>query len=101
MYENGRRISRYHDKCKHKREVKNRFAKQWRYGSYSGMDYPEFCASLTEEDLNHFYGPVNHIPCALQYWRTYYLTGPRQYAKSATNSVIRQHWREKLNSFYL
>lgn len=100
MYENGRKVSRYHGKCRHKDEIKNRFAKRWYYGTYSGMNYPEYCASLTEDELNYSYGPVRHIPSALQYWRTFYLTGPRQYAKNVTNSVIRRHWREKINSFY-
>ena len=100
MYENGRKVSRYHRQRKHKQRVKDHFASQYRYGAYTGMTYPEFCASLTDEELEYSYGPVRPIPNAIQYWRVFYLTGPRQYAKDATNSVIRAHWREKLNDFY-
>ena len=33
-----------------------------------------------------------------EYWKEFYLTGPRQYAKSCTNGVIRARYRDLLRS---
>lgn len=36
-----------------------------------------------------------------EYWKEFYLTGPRKYAKSCTNDVIRAKYRDLLNSLNL
>lgn len=97
MYENGRKVSRYHQMRKHKRDLKNRFLNN-HYGHHQGQSYADYLAHLDEDDLNYHYGG-NMLPCCLQYWSHYYLTERRQYAKKATSRAIRNYWRNELANF--
>ena len=96
MYENGKRVNGYKRKRIHKRKMKQRHADNWFYGSGSKtMSWPEFKAYAEAQMADPIYGEFrSHI---LDYWKTSYLTGPRQYAKRETARRSRQQFREAVN----
>lgn len=71
--------NRYTNKCKHKAIQKRRHFRWWGYyetEGYKGQELP---------------GYTN------KYWKDFYLSGSRQYAKEETNAKIRSFFRNKLN----
>ena len=84
MYENGKRLNRYARMMLHKRNMKKRYAKQWAYGSGS-TDWN----TLVIQFRNSHPGTDCLQP---NYWKDFYLSGSRQYAKGATNWKLRAKW---------
>ena len=91
MYENGKRVNGYQKKRTHKRKMKQRYMNSWYYGTGTGreMSWPEFKAYAEKH-----YPDSDYV---LDYWRTYYLSGRRQYAKRETARRARQQFREMIN----
>ena len=87
MYENGRRINGYQKKRLHKRKVKKAYAKTycWGSGEYS---WSMMVAKYRDEPRDRWGHP-------LDYWKDYSLTGPRRYAKSQTNNVLRREFKNQ------
>lgn len=101
MYENGRRLNRHSCKRRHIDEQKKRFLRNPFMGNAAGMTYEQYLATRDNSDWDWRFGcHIDKAYCE-QYWRACYLSGPREYAKSETNSVLRSHWRKKLNDFML
>ena len=87
MYENGRKLNRHARKRKHKQTMRERYAKK--YCLLSGQ-YDWNTLEITFKD--HIpYKFEHHHP--LDYWREYYVSGARRYAKDETNNKIRSDWR--------
>ena len=95
MYENGRRLNHYSRKRKHIDKQKQKFLKN-PFMNPAGT-YEQYLATADEHD-RRVWG-CRDIPYCEQYWRFAYVTGPRQYAKDATNRVIRAYARMKLDEF--
>ena len=73
--------NRYTNKHKHKNTLKR---KHWRWwGYYETKKYEQ--ENFSDYDR--------------KYWKEFYLSGPRQYAKSETNAKIRSFFRNKLNGY--
>lgn len=86
-----RRINRHAQMRKHKRKLKQKYG----YGLYEGY---KTNLKLHEDECRERWGDMrNARNGGYQYWQSYYLTGPRQYAKSCTNRVIRAMFRDMLN----
>lgn len=98
MYENGRRLNRHSRKRKHIDKQKQRFLYNPFMGNATGMTYEQYLATRDEDDMNHIFC-CRDIPYCEQYWRHAYVTGRRQFAKDATNGIIRAYARMKLNEF--
>lgn len=81
MYENGKRVNGYHRKMLHKRAMKDKYVKTWFYGHISGLSWEEFLKYIRSRD---WYSEDD-----LHYWRTFYLSGCRSYAKYCTARKIR------------
>lgn len=87
MKQNGIAVRGYLRKRAGKRKMKDKYAKTFYYGSGEGSwSYMLSYYRDYEKDKK------GHHP--LDYWKTFYLSGPRQYAKHATNSLNRAHWRD-------
>lgn len=97
MYENGRRLNRHSRKRKHIDRQKQRFLCNPFMGNATGMTYEQYLATRDEDDLTYRYGCHSDKPWCEQYWRFAYVSGPRKHAKEMTNSVIRNHWRNKIS----
>ena len=97
MYENGRKVSRYHKMREHKRRMKERFLKN-PYSTNIGCSYADYLAHLDEFSKTYHWG-ANMTPNAYQYWSHCWLSGPKQYAKKSTARAIRNYWRNEINSF--
>ena len=96
MYENGRKVSRYYKMREHKRRMKDRFLKNPYMYSAVGMEFEQYLASLDPFLRTYSYGArKDYMPACEQYWRHAYISGPRKYAKEATNSKIRAYWRDE------
>lgn len=84
------RNNRYSRKMKHKRYTKERYAKKWYYGGYGTWNRMLF--EYTDLD------PLRkNYP--LTYWREYYLTGNRKYARAATNARVRSRYKQNLRRY--
>ena len=81
MYENGRQINHYANKMKHKRVQKNRYRRKY-FGGYRAASWKDYVAHADEWD-------------DLEYWRDYYLSGVKAFARDRTNGVLRTRFREE------
>ena len=87
----AQRLNRHALMRKHKRNLKKKYG----YGLYTGYRSNQ---KLMETEYREKYGDMkNARNGGYEYWQSYYLTGPRRYAKEATNSVIRAMYRALLN----
>jgi len=87
-----RYINRHAMMRKHKRHLKKKYG----YGLYNGYRtnlrlHEDECRQNSKDWPNARNG-------GYEYWQTYYLTGPRQYAKSCTNRAIRAYYRDILRT---
>lgn len=87
-----RRLNRHAMMRKHKRKMKQKYGR----GLYEGY---RTNLRMHEDWCRENYGNCrNARNGGYEYWQTYYLTGPRQYAKEQTNGVIRAFYRDLINS---
>ena len=91
----SRRPDRYTRKQRHKRELKRRHA------IYAQL----YCAELDEvkcrreyEEDRPWYKRIEHRNRGYDYWKAFYLSGCRKFAKDCTNRCIRNRYRMKKNS---
>ena len=87
-----RKLNRYAEKRRHKMKLKKKYG----YGLYEG--YRTNLRRHEDECRERWGDTRNARNGGYQYWQSYYLTGPRQYAKEATNSVIRAMFRDLLRN---
>ena len=87
-----RKLNRYAEKRRHKMKLKKKYG----YGLYEG--YRTNLRRHEDECRERWGDTRNARNGGYQYWQAYYLTGPRQYAKEATNSVIRAMFRGLLRN---
>ena len=88
-------MNRYARKRRHKRELEKKFAKVYAYGSSQydvGILRRRLIAEADEDDSwwREKHPPRNR---GWEYWRAYYLSGRRQYAKKYSDKRIRQKYR--------
>ena len=87
-----RRTNRYTELRKHKRKMKQRYG----HGLYTTY---RTNLKMHEQECREKYGDMrNARNGGYDYWKIYYLTGPRQYAKFCTNRVIRAMYRDLLRN---
>lgn len=87
-----RRLNRYAEKRRHKRKLKQKYG----YGLYEGY-HTNLC--MHEQECRERWGDMrNARNGGYQYWQSYYLTGPRQYAKFCTNRAIRAMYRDMMRN---
>ena len=99
MYENGRKVSRYHRMREHKRRMKDRFLKNpYNANIEKNKSYEEYLVTTNEHDRIKPMGCRN-LPYAEQYWRIAYSTNDRKYSKKITASASRNDWKDALNKF--
>ena len=90
------KTNRYANKRKHKRELEKKYAKGYAYGSgqYDVKFLKQKLVSEANAEENEWWRrkhpPRNN---GWEYWRTYYMTGMRQYAKKYSDKKIRQKYR--------
>ena len=98
MYENGRKVSRYHRMREHKRRMKDRFLKNPNTANIEmGKSYEEYLATTNEKDRTEPFGCRN-IPYAKQYWRHAYSTNDKQLLKETAHSNARNDWKNQLQN---
>lgn len=63
-------------------KMKKRYLRSPFMGCAKGMSYAQYiaCSNDPERDC--------------KYWKVYFLSGPRQYAKKSTSCVLRSQWRK-------
>lgn len=87
-----KRLNRHAEELRHKRKLKQKYG----HGLYQGY---RTNTHLHEDECRERYGDMrNARNGGYQYWQSYYLTGPRQYAKFCTNRAIRAMYRDLLRS---
>ena len=85
-------INRHAVKSKHKREMKKRYG----HGLYTTY---RTNTKLHEAECRDKYGDrPNARNGGYEYWKVYYLSGPRKFAKNSTNRVIRCAYRDMLRT---
>lgn len=83
-----KRLNRYAEERRHKRKLKQKYG----HGLYEGY---RTNIRLHEDECRREYGDrKNARNGGYEYWQSYYLTGPRKYAKWCTNRVIRAMYRD-------
>ena len=94
------RLNRYALKRRHKRKLEKHYADVYRYGSASPGDVRKLREELMREAEDDAYAwyykrhpKRNH---GWEYWKVYYLTGRRQFAKKYSDKRIRQRYRQKI-----
>ncbi len=85
MYENGKQLNRYANKMIHKRKQKDNCRRKW-FGGLSCSSWEDYKAHAWEHNNS------------LEYWKTYYLSGPRKFARDQTNSALRRKFRDEFAS---
>lgn len=83
MYENGKQINHYASKMIHKRKQKNKYRRSY-FGGYICASWEDYAAHAYEFN-------------DLKYWREWYLSGPRQFARDCTNQKLRSSFREEIS----
>lgn len=94
------KMNRYARKRKHKREMEKKFAQKYAYGR-SGMYNVRILRDRLEREAQseeYAWWRKKHPPRnnGWEYWRTYYMTGMRQYAKKYSDKKIRQKYRRMI-----
>ena len=88
-----RKLNRHAQKRKHKRIMKQKYGRGLYTSCRTNLKlHEQECREWNEDCPNARNG-------GYEYWQLYYLTGPRKYAKSCTNRVIRAMYRDMLNCF--
>lgn len=92
------RMNRHALKRKHKRELEKKYTIKMYNGDPRSVK--EFKAKL-EEDANDVWWIAFHHPRnnGWEYWKNFYLSGRRQYAKKYTDKRIRQKYRQMIHHF--
>ena len=93
------KINRHARKRRHKRELEKKFAKTYSYGS-GQYDVRWLREKLEREAQEDTWWRRKHMPRnnGWEYWKTYYLSGMRGYAKKYSDKCIRQKYRQMLKS---
>lgn len=90
--------SGYAQKRKHKRIMQKKYTTQYWNGRYSAQELRDKLEREAEEDAGSYWSrkhpPRNN---GWEYWRLYYLTGKRQYAKKYSDKRIRQKYRQMIS----
>ncbi len=94
------KTNRYTRKRKHKQILEKQYANQYHYGRSSPCDVRLLRDKLTreaEEEADSWWYR-KHPPRnkGWEYWRIYYLTGMRQFAKKFSDKRIRQKYRQMI-----
>ena len=87
--------NRYIRKQRHKRELKRRHA-IYAQLYYAKLD-EEKCHKEYEEDRQYFKW-IEHRNRGYDYWKPFYLSGCREFAKKCTNRCIRSRFRMKVHA---
>ena len=87
-------------KIRHKREMKKKFAKGYGYGS-GQYDVRWLRDKLEREAQEDTWWRSRHPPrnSGWEYWKTYYLSGRRGYAKKYSDKRIRQKYRQIIKKY--
>lgn len=85
-------MNRHERKRKHKRILKKKFGYSCLYSGYRTN------TKLMEDEYRADDRYNNERNGGYHYWINYALSGPRQYAKDATNGVIRAKYRDLLKT---
>lgn len=88
-----RRMNRYAQMRRHKRKLKEKYG---RGGPFSGCrtNLKLHEDEYRRENVNNPYARNG----GYRYWQTFYITGPRRFAKVSTNRAIRAMYRDMLNT---
>ncbi len=94
------KTNRYARKRRHKRELEKRYARQYMYGcgEYSVPVLRNRLIAEAEKDADTWWGrkhPARNR--GWEYWRTYYLSGRRGFAKKYSDKRIRQKYRQLIH----
>lgn len=76
----------YHRKQIHKKRMKEKYCKTYFYGRKCQCSWNYFINNIEPKER-------------IKYWDFLYLSGPRQYAKYATNRKIRAKYRNVINIY--
>ena len=91
------KTNRYTRKRKHKRILEKQYANQYHYGRSLPCDVRLLRDKLTreaEEEADSWWHPPRNK--GWEYWRIYYLTSRRQFAKKFSDKRIRQKYRQMI-----
>lgn len=91
------KTNRYARKRMHKREMEKQYAKKYAYGS--GMYNVRILRDRLEREANEDTWWNRKHPAknnGWEYWKTYYLSGMRGYAKKYSDKHIRQKYRQMI-----
>lgn len=80
MYENGKQVNQHANKMIHKRRQKNQYRRKYVRGLRCAS-WEDYKAHADEWDN-------------LKYWKEYYLSGARSFARGQTNSKLRRKFRD-------
>lgn len=94
-------LNRHARKRRHKRKMEKHYAEKYYYGGTSTGDVRKLRDKLmreAEEESDSIWSR-KHPPRnrGWEYWKIYYLTGRRQYAKKYSDKHIRQKYRAMIN----
>ena len=82
--------NRYANKRRHKLNMKRKYGR----GIYT--QYRDNIWLHEQECRDHYCDDCNIRNGGYEYWQTYYLSGPRRYAKWCTNRAIRAYYRDQI-----
>ena len=97
------KMNRYAKKRKHKRELEKKYARNYAYGRRGMYDVRYLRGKLMREAeekedswWRRKHPARNH---GWEYWRTYYYSGMRGYAKKYSDKRIRQKYRQMISKY--
>lgn len=90
------RLNRHAQKRRHKQKLEQQYTNKYGYSSVHNLREKKMLEAEEDHWWNRKHPPRNN---GWEYWRIWYLTGPRQYAKKYTDKRIRQKYRRMIKKF--
>ena len=94
----SRKINRHAQKRKHIRELERKYATKYHFGRPCNVRLLR--DELEQNATEDWWWNIKHPPRnkGWEYWKTWYISGRRKYAKDCTNRVVRAYYRDILSS---
>lgn len=95
-------LNRHAKKRRHKHKLEEQYARKYYYGGSCPADVKrlrqKLMAEAEEDDGSIWYRKHPPRNRGWEYWKIYYLTGRRQYAKKYSDRRIRQKYRQIMHN---
>ena len=103
MYNNGEKVKGYARKQLHKDKMKKKYAKHFLFYDSNEATYDQLLIYMEEKKKQYYIRPYYWFDAnkPIPYWKNYYISNRREYARHQTKRKIRSITREELANMNL